>query len=608
LCFSFPCHAQAPWNKSTSYDRSDVDSDSSKNVSPWERPASPPQQVQQYRYEVKHPTASKAILLDSPEIRQSNPAEIRYLGNGTEVEVLATVPDQKIPALSWYRVLVKNGNMRGSVGYISATNIRLMGGPSPSGSQRGGQFSTNSADERIGGTSQASTTNKTGYTMKNSALLLSEPDISKSTQKEFQVGTAVTGTRLELLGVIPDPNITPMKWFYVRMLDGQLAGITGYVSASNVREDGGRGTSENLKSRSLALTEARDTNRKEEEYVMKTGALIVAEPNFSNVSDKSNQIGFAVAGTRVQVLDEPPAIDGPMRWRSIRVVSGDMIGKNGWVSAAAIEESKCNKMGPISRPEGFRTVSEGYGFCGYQQVNSSSQTHVIVADLDQAYLQPICGEKTDSGITRHRLFHYWGNGLNRDNSQYRLKAAVNGTWFRSGSLMSTPGSSLGLKCNGRVYDYGDRSATSLWNNVQLLVWRPSLRRIDITLNEPLLFSANENSDVAGIYAENTPIRNARGIDGRTIVGLAGCEGVRGCRYLLIYSSLGATLPEAIQNSRSFGVAKVGLLDGGWSTGIIIDGRSSIMPLISSWLPDQRWIPHAYLIYEGGERPGNNDSR
>jgi hypothetical protein len=338
LCFSFPCHAQAPWNKSTSYDRSDVDSDSSKNVSPWERPASPPQQVQQYRYEVKHPTASKAILLDSPEIRQSNPAEIRYLGNGTEVEVLATVPDQKIPALSWYRVLVKNGNMRGSVGYISATNIRLMGGPSPSGSQRGGQFSTNSADERIGGTSQASTTNKTGYTMKNSALLLSEPDISKSTQKEFQVGTAVTGTRLELLGVIPDPNITPMKWFYVRMLDGQLAGNTGYVSATNVRDDGRGASLDTASSRGVSLAEASSSasSNDSNQYVLKTGALIVVEPKYANVAEKSKQVGFAITGTRIQLLDQAPTADGAMSWRRVLVLSGDMKGREGWVSSRLV--------------------------------------------------------------------------------------------------------------------------------------------------------------------------------------------------------------------------------------------------------------------------------
>jgi hypothetical protein len=335
-----PCHAQAPWNKSTSYDRSDVDSDSSKNVSPWERPASPPQQVQQYRYEVKHPTASKAILLDSPEIRQSNPAEIRYLGNGTEVEVLATVPDQKIPALSWYRVLVKNGNMRGSVGYISATNIRLMGGPSPSGPQRGGQFSTNSADERIGGTSQASTTNKTGYTMKNSALLLSEPDISKSTQKEFQVGTAVTGTRLELLGVIPDPNITPMKWFYVRMLDGQLAGNTGYVSATNVRDDGRGNPLNTANSRGVTLTEASGSAKSTDsnQYVLKTGALIVTEPKYANVAEKSKQVGFAITGTRLQLLDQAPTADGAMSWRRVLVLSGDMKGREGWVSTNLLEQ------------------------------------------------------------------------------------------------------------------------------------------------------------------------------------------------------------------------------------------------------------------------------
>jgi hypothetical protein len=433
--------------------------------------------------------------------------------------------------------------------------------------------------------------------MKNSALILTEPDISKASLKNRQVGMAVNGTRLELLEVKPDPTVSPMKWFHVRFLDGELSGRTGYVSASNVREDGSVSAPTLPPSRSTSSNESihSKTTNQADQYVLKTGALIVAEPKLASASEKSKQVGFAVTGTSLQLLDQSPTVDGAMSWRRVRVLSGDMKSSEGWVSARLIERSKCNEIGPIRPPKGFKIISEGRGFCGYQLEGEGPATHVIIADLDEALLHPICGTKTEAGIERHLLTYYWNLGLRQHKDAYRLKAATNGTWFRSGTMLSTPGSSLGLKCNGKTYDFGDRNSTSLWNNVQLLTWRPSTRRIELVPNNQLVYSNPEITDIAGVYSEDAPIRGGGKLDGRTIVGLAGCEGGYTCRYLLLYSSLGATLPSAIQASRSFGVVKIGILDGGWSTGFILDGQESIQTL--PLMHFRRWIPHSYLIYE-----------
>jgi hypothetical protein len=77
---------------------------------------------------------------------------------------------------------------------------------------------------------------------------------------------------------------------------------------------------------------------------------------------------------------------------------------------------------------------------------------------------------------------------------------------------------------------------------------------------------------------------------RTFVGVRDVNGDRIQETVLLYSSNYARQIDASRVLKDFGASAQAMLDGGSSTGIIVDGQ----PLIST----NRSIPHAIAVYAG----------
>jgi hypothetical protein len=69
-----------------------------------------------------------------------------------------------------------------------------------------------------------------------------------------------------------------------------------------------------------------------------SAVLIAAKPEISAVTQPENQVAIVSPGTRVTVLEEQPdAKVAVMVWKKVRILAGPHEGKEGWVSASAVQ-------------------------------------------------------------------------------------------------------------------------------------------------------------------------------------------------------------------------------------------------------------------------------
>jgi hypothetical protein len=134
-----------------------------------------------------------------------------------------------------------------------------------------------------------------------------------------------------------------MRWYEVRFLDGQLAGKSGFVSASNIREDLGGGLPSDMSAAGsdAGVEDSLQTARsqkctKPEDLVVRSSSSILATPKLAESDDTDNQIGIAITGTRVRRIGSNVVQDGALSWMRVRIITGVMQGREGWVSIHSV--------------------------------------------------------------------------------------------------------------------------------------------------------------------------------------------------------------------------------------------------------------------------------
>jgi hypothetical protein len=247
-------------------------------------------------------------------------------------------------------------------------------------------------------------------------------------------------------------------------------------------------------------------------------------------------------------------------------------------------------------PSGFKLILTGTGVSVYRKDYTGGQPDfVTVVDLRKGSLINLTGVVKDvpndpnDKIWRKRLGTslgtFWSDAKAKNTSTRTAKVVVNGTFF-SHKEDPTP-IAFGLKVSGKVISYGYG-----------LNEFPGLNRtlsIDAATAKVMIDPYNKATfdgsmpDVVGALDPAANKDASRWIQ-RTFVGVRDDDNNGIVETVMFYSSKLATQVWASNILTSFGASKIAMLDGGGSTGLIIDGISYITP--------GRTIPHAIAIYSG----------
>jgi Phosphodiester glycosidase len=198
---------------------------------------------------------------------------------------------------------------------------------------------------------------------------------------------------------------------------------------------------------------------------------------------------------------------------------------------------------------------------------ASKRTHVIEADLTKTTLRSISGEPTPTGkVGQMKFEEFWA----KNHRNGMLQVLVNGTFFQT--YNKPTGIAFGLKQDSKLITYGyglnefpDRTVTVAWSDGRMAI-EPYSRS---TFDGPI-------PNVVGALAP-TAGKNADKLLPRTFVGVKNRRADKTYSTVLFFVSPGASQSQAEQILRNLGAERVAMLDGGQSTGLIVDGKTLMQP-------------------------------
>jgi Phosphodiester glycosidase len=199
-------------------------------------------------------------------------------------------------------------------------------------------------------------------------------------------------------------------------------------------------------------------------------------------------------------------------------------------------------------------------------MNFAKKTYVIEADLSKTTLRSISGAPTSNGkVGQMKFDEFWS----RNNHQGALQVLINGTFFQT--YNKPTGIAFGLKQDNKLITYGyglnefpDKTMTVDWSEGRIWIGPYSRSIFDTTPN------------VVGALAP-TAGKNADKRLPRTFIGVKDPRKGRSYNSVLLFISPAATQSEAEQTLRKFGAERVAMLDGGQSTGLIVNGKTIMQP-------------------------------
>jgi Phosphodiester glycosidase len=199
--------------------------------------------------------------------------------------------------------------------------------------------------------------------------------------------------------------------------------------------------------------------------------------------------------------------------------------------------------------------------------NTAKKAYVIEADLSKVELRSISGELTPAGkVGQMKFQEFW----TKNNAQGNLHILVNGTFFQE--YDKPTGIAFGLKQNNKLITYGyglhefpGQNVTISWSDSGISI-EPYSRS---TLNGKIPNVVGALSPTAGT--------NANRLLRRTFIGVKDLRPDKTYGKVLLFISPSATQSEAEQTLREFGAEHVAMLDGGASTGLIVNGKTLSQP-------------------------------
>jgi uncharacterized protein YceK len=199
--------------------------------------------------------------------------------------------------------------------------------------------------------------------------------------------------------------------------------------------------------------------------------------------------------------------------------------------------------------------------------NTEQKSYVIEADLHQTELRSLSGAIVPPGkVGQFKFGEFWEQNKA---SQGKLQVLINGTFFQT--YDKPTGIAFGLKQNNQLVTYGyglnefpTQTMTVNWSEQRIWI-EPYQRSNFVTM-----------PNVVGALSPSAG-KNANKLLPRTFIGVKDQIKGRGYKNILLFISSAATQSEAEQSLRKFGAEQVAMLDGGASTGLIVNGKMIMQP-------------------------------
>lgn len=238
---------------------------------------------------------------------------------------------------------------------------------------------------------------------------------------------------------------------------------------------------------------------------------------------------------------------------------------------------------------GFKPILQASGVQVYKKNYTNAKREIVtIVNTKKAQLENLIGALDNSdrrNIKKTLLSQFWQDAVNKNTTSNQAKVVINGTFFSTNN--DPTGIAFGLKVNDNLITYGYGVGNEYLGQIRTFSWQNQTNIAKIQTYMVKTFSDVKNV-VGGL--DITANKSAHKYLPRTFVGVGDRDGDGVTETVMFYSSNYARQIDASATLRGFGAKAVMMLDGGGSTGIIVDGK----PLI----PTNRPIPHALAVYTG----------
>ena len=243
-----------------------------------------------------------------------------------------------------------------------------------------------------------------------------------------------------------------------------------------------------------------------------------------------------------------------------------------------------NLTAPIAVPAGFHAVLNQTGIKVYQKnYFNGAPDFVTVVDLQAATLRNLTGTVTGEAIDRKPLSRFWQDAVSQNVDNFKAQVVLNGTFFGN-NRNEVSEIAFGLKAKGTLINYGYGLDEYPGLN-KTFAFHSFAANAQIQPYRHTTFDAFP--DVIGALTAQADKSASRRL-GRTFVGAINPNKDLVSDTVLFFSSAASTQAHAETVLKQFGATAIAMLDGGGSTGLIVDGVAQI--------DSDRSLPHAIAIY------------
>ena len=238
---------------------------------------------------------------------------------------------------------------------------------------------------------------------------------------------------------------------------------------------------------------------------------------------------------------------------------------------------------------GFLPILKASGVKVYYKNQKSSQKEFItVIQTTKAKIENLTGtifKVPASRVSKKPLSQFWQDAMSNNTLNRQARVVINGTFFST--KQDPTGIAFGLKARGNIVTYGYGIANEYPGEIRTFSFNPQAGFASIQSYSTEWF--RRFPEVIGALDPKANKAATKYLP-RTFVGVRDDNGDNLNETVIFYSSNYARQVDAQNALKCFGANDTAMLDGGGSTGIIVDGE----PLIDT----PRKIPHAIGVYEG----------
>jgi Ricin-type beta-trefoil lectin domain len=242
-------------------------------------------------------------------------------------------------------------------------------------------------------------------------------------------------------------------------------------------------------------------------------------------------------------------------------------------------------------PSGFYKILEDKGVRVYKKDYQGGQPdYVTVVDLRRATIRNLTGSNSNGNVYRKLLSNFWNDAVAMNSTTAKAKVVINGTFFKNNNNGSPNPTTIafGLKVRNNKISYGYAVGSEFSGLIRTFSFNSFGASSSIKSHSKSTFDS-PTPDVVGAL-DVTADKTASNFIPRTFVGNIDSDRNGAAETILLFSTAYGRQVAADNVLKAFGATSRAMLDGGGSTGLIIDG--------SAYIPTTRTVPHAIAVYAG----------